>query len=121
MHKMNKIDEASLRLLLKNYEDGLQDLTRSSGNISIHRRCINSLTEVYKYINGLSPEVMNDIFPTRANIYNTWSFNVFETHIFISNRYGLNSILYKANQLWNLLPENLKSSPSIILFQNEDL
>ena len=71
MHKMSKIDEPSLRLLLKNYKDGLQDLTRSSGNISVHRRCINSLTEVYKYINGLSPEVMNDIFPTRANIYNT--------------------------------------------------
>ena len=72
MHKMNKIHERSLRLLLKNYKDDFQDLLRSSGDISIHQRCINSLlTEVYKYIHGLSPEIINEVFPTRANIYNT--------------------------------------------------
>ena len=120
MHKMNKIHERSLRLLLKNYKDDFQDLLRSSGDISIHQRCINSLlTEVYKYIHGLSPEIMNEVFSTRANIYNTQQFNVFETHIPTSNRYGLNSIPYKANQLWNLLPENLKSSLSLTLFKNE--
>ena len=47
IHKMNKIHKRSLRLLLKNYKDGFQDLLRSSGDISIHQRCINSLlTEV---------------------------------------------------------------------------
>ena len=92
MH-MNKIHEQSLRFLLKNYKDDFQDLLRSSGDISVHQRCINSLlTEVYKYIHGLSPEIMNEVFSTRANIYNTRQFNVFETHIPTSNRYGLNSI-----------------------------
>ena len=104
MHKMNKIHERSLHLLLKNYKDDFQDLL--------------SLI-VYKYIHGLSPEIMNQVFSTRANIYNTWQFNVFKTHIPTSNRYGLNSIPYKANQLWNLLPEKLKSSPSLTLFKNE--
>ena len=47
MHKTNKIHERSLRLLLKNYKDDFQDLLRSSGDISIHQRCISSLlTEV---------------------------------------------------------------------------
>ena len=114
LHKMNKIHERSLRLLLQNYKDDFQDLLRSSGDISIHQRCINSLlTEVYKYIHGLSPEIMNEVFSTRANIYNTRQSNVFEIHIPTSNRYGLNSIPYKGtkpNQLWNLLSENLKSS-----------
>ena len=77
------------------------------------------LTEVYKHIHGLSPEIMNKVFSTGANIYNTQQFNVFETHIPTLNRYGLNSIPYKANQLWNLLSENLKSSPSLTLFKNE--
>ena len=120
MHKMNKIHERSLRLLLKNYKDDFQDLLRSSSDISIHQRCINSLlTEVYKYIHGLSPEIMNEVYSTRASIYNTRQFNVFETHIPTSNRYGLNSIPHKANQLWNLLSENLESSPSLTLFKNE--
>ena len=120
MHKMNKIHERSLRLLLKNYKDDFQDLLRSSGDISIHQRCINSLlTEVYKYIHGLSPEIINEVFSTRANIYNTRQFNVFKTHIPTLNRCGLNSISDKANQLWNLLPENLRSSPPLILFKSE--
>ena len=120
MHKMNKIHEWSLRLLLKNYEDDFQDLLRSSADLSIPQRYIHSLlTEVYKYVHGLSPEIMNESFSTRANIYNTRQFNVFETHIPTSNRYGLNLIPYKANQIWNLLPENLRSSPSSTLFKNE--
>ena len=60
MHKMNKIHERSLRLLLKNYKDDFQDLLWSSGDISINQRCINSLLiEVCKYIQSLSPEIMN--------------------------------------------------------------
>ena len=109
---MNKIHERSLRLLLKNYKDDFQDLLRPSGDISIHQRCINSLlTEVYKYIHGLSPEIMNELFSTRANIYNTRQFDVFKTHMPTSNRCGLNSIPFKINQLWNLIRENLKPSP----------
>ena len=117
---MNKIHERSLSLLLKNYKDDFQDILRSSGDISIHQRCINPLlTQVNKYIYGLSPEIMKEVFSTRASIHNTRQFNVFETQIPTSNRNGLNSIPYKANQLWNLLPENLKSSPSLTLFKNE--
>ena len=68
IHKINKIHERSLRLLLKNCNDDFQDLLRSPGDILIHQRCINSLlTEVYKYINGLSPEIMNEVFSNRAN------------------------------------------------------
>ena len=119
MQKMNKTHERSLRLLLKNYKDDFQDFLRSSGDISTHQRCMNSLlSEVYKYIHGLSPEIMNELFSTRA-IYNTRQYNIFKTHIPTSNRYGLNLIPYKANQLWNLLPENVKSSPSLTLFKNE--
>ena len=69
MHKMNKIHERSLRLLLKNYKDNFQDLLGSSGDISIHPSCIDSLlTEVYKYIHGISPEIINEVFFTRAKI-----------------------------------------------------
>ena len=96
------------------------DLLRSSSDISIHQICINSLlTEVYKYFHGISPEIMNKAFSGRANIYNKWQFNVFQTHMPTLNRYGLNSIPCKANQVWNLLFENLKSSPSLTLLKKE--
>ena len=76
MHEVNKIHERSLLLLSKNYKDDFQDFLRSSGDISIHQRCINFLlTEVYKYIHGISPEIMNEVFSTRTKIYNTPQFN----------------------------------------------
>ena len=120
MYKMNKIHKWSLRSLLKNYKDDFQDPLRSSGDISIHQRCINPLlTEVYKYIHGFSPEIMNEVSFTGANIYKTRQFNVFQIHVATSNRYGSNSVPYIANQLRNLLPENHKSFPSLTVYKNE--
>ena len=66
---------------MKNYKDDFQDLLRSSSDISIHQRCVNSLlTEVYKCFHGFSPEI-NKIFSTKANTYNTRWFNVFQTNL----------------------------------------
>ena len=70
-----------------------------------------AINEVSKYIQCFSSKIINEGFSTRANSYNPRQFNVFQTHITISNRYGLN-LPYKANLTWNLLPENLRSSPS---------
>ena len=64
--EMNKIHLRSLRLLLKNYKDDFQDLLRSSGDMSIHQRCINLLlTEVYKCIHELSTKIMNEVFSSK--------------------------------------------------------
>ena len=39
--------------------------------ITFHQRYINFLMiEVYKYLNGHSPDIMNDIFKLRENMYN---------------------------------------------------
>ena len=37
VHKMNKIHERSLRLLLKNYKDDFQDFLRSRGDMTIYQ------------------------------------------------------------------------------------
>ena len=53
MHKMNNIQERSLRLLLKNYKDNFQDLLSPSDGISIHQRCkkltINRSIQIYPW------------------------------------------------------------------------
>ena len=77
MHKMNRINSQYLRLLLKNSQNYFQDLFRSSIDIPVHRRCVNPLLkEVWKNMHGISPEVMNGVFYTRANILNKRKFNV---------------------------------------------
>ena len=73
--------------LKKEFDSALKSIPAVSKDL-----LIDLLTKVYKYIHGLSPEIMNKVFSTRANICNTRQFNVFEAHIPTSNRYGLNSI-----------------------------
>ena len=109
MNKINKIQERTLRLTLNNYSDNFNDLLLISNEMSTHQRCINFLlVEVYKFLNGFSPDIMNKIFSIQRNTYNLRSFNIFRCDTPRSNRYGLNSIPYRANQLLNFLPVDIK-------------
>ena len=63
-------DLVNMHLVLLRLTSGSLVFFRSSGDISIHQRCMNSLTEVYKYNNRLFPETMNEVFSTGANICN---------------------------------------------------
>ena len=60
--KANAVHERSLRIIRNDYESIYPLLLEEAHQITFHQLCINSLmTEVYKYLNGQSPEIMNDI------------------------------------------------------------
>ena len=60
--KVNKIQERYLRLMTHNYKLSYEELLDLTNAISPHQRCLNSLmTEVYKCLNGLSPDIINAI------------------------------------------------------------
>ena len=60
--KINAVHERSLRIIRNDYESIYPLLLEEAHQITFHQLCINSLmTEVYKYLNGQSPEIMNDI------------------------------------------------------------
>ena len=61
------------------------------------------MAEVCKCLNGLSPDIMNDVLAVSKHRYNTRHYNLYETHRPKTDRYGRNSIPYRANQIWNLL------------------
>ena len=55
-------------------------LLEKTHQITFDQRCINSLMiEVYKYVNGHSPDIINDIFKLRENKYNLRNFHIFQT------------------------------------------
>ena len=71
------------------------------------------LTEVYKFLNGYSPDIMNDVLDPRQNTYNLRNFHAFATDV-PRNNCMLNSVVYRANQLWETLPFYLKMLTRII-------
>ena len=117
--RMNKIREKSLRLILNDYESSFDNLLSILNEKTIHQRCINVLlTEVYKYLNGYSPNLMNEVLHLRPNHYNLRNFNVFATDN-PRNKYLLNSSVYRANQLWQTLPSEIKNCELLQLFKNK--
>ena len=60
---------------------------------------------------------MNDTLAVSKHRYNTRNYNLFVTDRPKTDRYGRNSIPYKANQIWNLLPGQIKNSANLDSFK----
>ena len=50
------------------------------------------MIEVYKHLNGLSSDIMSDIFNRRENTYNLRHFHIFESHNPRKKKFDLDSI-----------------------------
>ena len=115
--KINRIHEKSLRLVSKDHQSILDKMLDTLNEKTIHQQCIGRLLiEVYKFLNGYSHNVMNDIFHLRQNNYNLQNFHAFATDV-LRNNCMLDSVLYMANKLWETLPFNLKNSCSLELLK----
>ena len=75
------------------------------------------MTEAYKYLNGLSLEIMNDIFKLRENTYNLRNFHIFESQNPRIKKFGLDNIAYRASQLWKNVPEEIRNSTPLPVFK----
>ena len=68
MNKLNNIHEKCLHPVRNDYDSNFNELPESSHQLAIHKTCINYLmVEFYKYLHGLSPELMTDIFTLWKN------------------------------------------------------
>ena len=71
---------------------------------------------MYKILNGLSPDIMQDIFETKSNYYNTRNAPAFSSRNIKTVRYGLQitdyrlwiTISYMAPKIWDLQSKEMK-------------
>ena len=70
--KINSIHERALRMIIyKNHTSSYCDLLQLYQESTIHHNNVKTLMiEVYKFLNGLSPPIMEDIFKLREKSYN---------------------------------------------------
>ena len=84
----------------------------------LHQKCIELLLiEVYKYLNGLCPDIMKTIFKLRQNTYNLKHFHAFESRNLRTKEFALDSIAFGASQLWKNVPEEIRNSASLLIFK----
>ena len=116
--RITNIHERCLRLIQQNYTSDFEVLLENSNEKPVHQKCIElRMIEVYKYLNNVSPDIMSDIFKLRKNTYNLR--NLFESQNPRIKKSGLESIAYKASQLWKNVPEEIRNSTSLPMFKKK--
>ena len=78
LRRINNLHERCLLLIQQNYISEFERLLENANEKSVHQKCIEFLlTEVYEYLNGLSPDIINIIFKLKKILMT--SFHAFES------------------------------------------
>ena len=74
----------------------------------LHVRNIQLLAvELYKVANGLSPEIMSHVFPSKeSHRYPTTTKKIFKSRNVRSVNYGTESLSHLGPKTWSLLPDD---------------
>ena len=67
-NKINRLRERSLRIVYSDQKSTIEKLLERDKTLFIHHKNIQSLAiEIYKFVNGLSPEIMDSVFLFKEN------------------------------------------------------
>ena len=66
---------------------------------------------MYKILNGISPDIVLDIFETKSNYYNIRNAPTLSSRNIKTVRYGLQTISYMVPKIWKPVPKMMKQIP----------
>ena len=118
--RISSIHELCLRLIQQNYTSDFEVLLKNSNKKPVHQKCIQLvMIEVYKCLNGLSPDIMSDIFKLRENTYNLRNFHIFKSQNPRTKKFDLDNITYRTSHLWGNVPQEFRKLTSLPMFKNK--
>ena len=117
---INLIHEGALRLIHSDHASTFKDILEMTKEKTIHQNNLGSLAKkIYKFLNGLSPPIMNGAFMIRNNKYNLRNFQCLYSTNKRTVKYGTETVTYRGPQIWNLVPEKTKYASSFDIFKKE--
>ena len=76
---------------------------------TVYQRSLQVLaTEMYMILNGISPDIMQDIFKTKSNYCNTCNVPAFFSGNIKIVRQGLHTSSYMTPKIWDFVPKEIK-------------
>ena len=116
--RIQKVHKRALRLLYFDFSSSYTELLLKEDTITIHNKHLLILmTETYKSINRLNPEIMWNVFETVNIPYNLRNGLILKLPSSKTSTFGLYSLTFRAALLWNSIPDYIKNSSSISQFK----
>ena len=117
---INKTHERALRIVLNDNISDFETMLRNMNDITIHHRNIQTLMiEFFKIKHDLATPVMDSVLNRRTICYNFRNLQEFHSERKRTMFYGLETISYRAPQLWTIFPEEFKQRNTISLFKSD--
>ena len=117
-NRINRIHERALRIAYSYRTSTCVELLNKDDSVIIHPRNIQLMaTEIFKFLNGLSPKIMGNIFQLSEHNHTFRSDVSFRSNNINTVHYGQLSLSYLAPRVWKLVPDNIKNSPTIQCFK----
>ena len=116
-HKINRLQERSLRILYKDDISSFSELLQKDHSVTVHTRNIHFLaTEMYKVKNNRSPNFIRELLSKWESSYSLRHSNKFATPRVNSVFWGEETIRYIGPKIWDLLPLDIKLSSTLKSF-----
>ena len=108
---INQIHKCALRLIHDDHVSTFQVILEITKEKTIHQNNLECLAkEIYKFLNGLSPPIMNGAFMIRNNNQNLRNFQGLYSTNKRTVKYWTEIIMYRGPQIWKLIPEKTKGN-----------
>ena len=110
-NKINRLHERCLHITCNDNTSSFTDLFEIDNSVSVHHRHVQSLpTELYKFVNVLSPKLVSDCFKLNNMIvYNPRNRSTFYPRSVRTVLYGTESLSHLAPEIWELVPSDIKT------------
>ena len=118
-HLINRLQERALRITYNDYDSSFPELFEMSNESTVHIRNIKVLmTEIYKFLNDLSPPIMSDIFEKHEDHYSLRNPRSLASKQKLTTTYRIDTIAFRGPQIWHSLPPDIKNSESLNSFKS---
>ena len=95
------------------------DLLEIDNSFSVHHRNIQVLaTEIYTFVNSLSPKLVSDCFKlNNMTVYNTRNRSTFYSQQVRTVYHGTESLSHLGTKIWELVPSDMKNLSLLTAFK----